>query len=399
MTFRPRLTFSSEPSSPERLLRRLNVLPQASASRKSDVIQNPGFFRTLEQIGIGSNSLVYRCLYTPTNTPFAQKIIPIISPELVSIAEREITTLQTLSHPAILPYFCFFISPHSKTVSIILELMTKGSLADLANIPLPEEFVSYIARQLLSAVIYIHDLKGITHRDIKPANILINDKGEVKLADFGISGLMGVAENIKRSDDKISPTIETLVSAKTFPLHPLDPLSLNCTKKFVFDKSANLFESQTGMLSENFSDESKRRSLGEPKGCEERRRKGRGRVGSPRYQAPEVLAGRDVRFESDIWSLGVTLAEVALGKFPMELGKDESVFEVLERIEKTDNFEFTGNASAEFKDLIGRMIVKEPEKREPAVKLLTHTFIVRYKDIGPALFSHFINSVSNKEKN
>lgn len=45
--------------------------------------------------------------------------------------------------------------------------------------------IKSIAKQLLEGVAYLHRNK-ILHRDIKSANILLNDEGEVKLADFGL---------------------------------------------------------------------------------------------------------------------------------------------------------------------------------------------------------------------
>lgn len=48
---------------------------------------------------------------------------------------------------------------------------------------LPE--IKCIIRQLLEGVCYLHRNK-ILHRDIKSANILLNDEGDVKLADFGL---------------------------------------------------------------------------------------------------------------------------------------------------------------------------------------------------------------------
>lgn len=45
--------------------------------------------------------------------------------------------------------------------------------------------IKCIARQLLEGVNYLHK-RNLLHRDIKSANILVNDQGEVKVADFGL---------------------------------------------------------------------------------------------------------------------------------------------------------------------------------------------------------------------
>uniref|UniRef100_A0A8C2K276 non-specific serine/threonine protein kinase n=1 Tax=Cyprinus carpio TaxID=7962 RepID=A0A8C2K276_CYPCA len=63
-----------------------------------------------------------------------------------------------------------------------------GSLQDIYHVtgPLSEQQIAYVCREMLQGLDYLHGQKKI-HRDIKGANILLNDHGEVKLADFGIS--------------------------------------------------------------------------------------------------------------------------------------------------------------------------------------------------------------------
>ena len=89
---------------------------------------------------------------------------------------------------------------------MILELMDCGSLHDIISfisntVQVTESILLEIAIQIVKGLEYLHTVKKIVHRDIKPANILLNHKGVVKLADFGMAG-------VKFNDDSLRKTAE-----------------------------------------------------------------------------------------------------------------------------------------------------------------------------------------------
>lgn len=75
-------------------------------------------------------------------------------------------------------------------VHIALEYMDAGSLADVIKEvgKVPEIIIGMITVQILRGLDYLHKTMKVIHRDIKPSNILLNKKGQVKIADFGVSG-------------------------------------------------------------------------------------------------------------------------------------------------------------------------------------------------------------------
>jgi serine/threonine protein kinase len=85
----------------------------------------------------------------------------------------------------------------SKTkIFIVLELITGGELFDkIVSVgKLPEETAKFYFMQLLEGVEYCHSL-GVCHRDLKPENLLLDEHGNIKISDFGLSSLyVGDAE-------------------------------------------------------------------------------------------------------------------------------------------------------------------------------------------------------------
>lgn len=109
--------------------------------------------------------------------------------------EREAQVLARLSHPHIVAIYDFGEVEAARTgaESVFYFLMEYVDGQDLAQMlrsrsVAPEEAYG-IARQVCEALQYAHE-EGITHRDIKPGNLLIDRKGRVKVADFGLAKLI-----------------------------------------------------------------------------------------------------------------------------------------------------------------------------------------------------------------
>ena len=69
---------------------------------------------------------------------------------------------------------------------IAMELVEGGTLRSLAGPPMEGEALFSLARQAASALAHAHQ-KGIVHRDIKPENMILTEAGQLKILDFGIA--------------------------------------------------------------------------------------------------------------------------------------------------------------------------------------------------------------------
>lgn len=100
--------------------------------------------------------------------------------------EEEVKLLKNLSHPNIVRYLGTV--REEETLNILLEFVSGGSISSLLGKfgSFPEAVIRMYSKQLLLGLDYLHK-NGIMHRDIKGANILVDNKGCIKLADFGAS--------------------------------------------------------------------------------------------------------------------------------------------------------------------------------------------------------------------
>jgi serine/threonine protein kinase len=152
----------------------------------------------LELLGQGGMGVVYKARQRHLNRLVAVKILPPSVGEDPAFAERftrEAQALARLNHPNIVQIFDFgrtdeffyFVMEYVDGMNL-RALIRDGKLR-------PEEALK-IVPQICEALQFAHD-EGIVHRDIKPENILIDKRGRVKIADFGLAKLLGqVSEDL-----------------------------------------------------------------------------------------------------------------------------------------------------------------------------------------------------------
>ncbi|MDA8746301.1 serine/threonine protein kinase [Rubripirellula amarantea] len=146
----------------------------------------------IELIGAGGMGAVYKARQSGLDRLVALKILPEEFGHDVKFAlrfTREARTLAKLTHPNIVPVFEF--GHVEDTYYFLMEFVDGSTLRDVVKAgQLDPEHALAIVPHLCDALQYAHD-KGIVHRDIKPENILIAVDGSVKIADFGLSRILG----------------------------------------------------------------------------------------------------------------------------------------------------------------------------------------------------------------
>ncbi|XP_055336131.1 calcium/calmodulin-dependent protein kinase kinase 1-like isoform X2 [Paramacrobiotus metropolitanus] len=217
---------------------------------------------------------------------------------------REIDVLRKLDHPNIIQLVEVVDNPTDDNIYIVTELLDQALMDLPTESPFPESEARNYFQEILDGVDYLHSQK-VVHRDLKPDNMLLSKQGRVKIADFGFC-----------------------------------------------EEGGSDTEDSTGTE----SDTSNSDAVNEPEVSAVH--------GTPAFTPPECLrtTNKPVSgYALDMWSLGVTLYALIVGDVPF---KGDSMPQLFKAI-LNDSVEFPADAdiSPELKDLLARLLTKNPKRR------------------------------------
>ncbi|XP_059363220.1 mitogen-activated protein kinase kinase kinase kinase 2-like isoform X1 [Carassius carassius] len=143
-------------------------------------------YEIIQLIGSGTYGEVFKARNIRSSEMAAIKIVKLDPGDDITSIQQEITMMKECKHKNIVAYYGTY--HRNSKLWICMEYCGGGSLQDIYQVtgPLKEKQIAYVCRETLQGLNHLHET-GKIHRDIKGANILLTDRGDVKLADFGVA--------------------------------------------------------------------------------------------------------------------------------------------------------------------------------------------------------------------
>ncbi|CAF2348333.1 unnamed protein product [Rotaria sp. Silwood2] len=301
----------------------VDLTSELTRAKYQEVLQNSGLFhidgedKFIEQkdfvkeylLGSGSCGSVFKMEHKPSKMILAVKVMPRTASNEEN--KRIIMDLDVLVKSYNFPYIvcCLGYFIRQTEVWICMELMAScfDKLLRLIRQPIPESILGKLTFSTVTALSYLKEKHGIIHRDVKPSNILIDENGNIKLCDFGISGV--------------------LIDSRA--------------------KSRN--------------------------------------AGCAAYMSPERINPSnpekpDYDIRADIWSLGISLIELATNTHPYS--NCENDFSVMARIVTEDAPQLPSHLSFSdnFRSFVNKCLIKDYQQRPKYGALVLHPFFIHSKE-------------------
>ena len=160
-----------------------------------------GRYEITQRLARGGMATVYRAVDTRLTRTVAVKVMHVGLGDETEFArkfDREARAAAKLSHPNVVSVFDQGQDregPNSRPY-IVMEYVEGQTLRDMINreAPMPPKRALEIMEPVLAALAIAHNA-GLVHRDVKPENVLISDRGQIKVADFGLAKAVSSQSN------------------------------------------------------------------------------------------------------------------------------------------------------------------------------------------------------------
>src|SRR4030095_12147771 len=186
---------------------RANATPQSKKDPKAfraAPLGEFGGYELLEEIGRGGQGVVFRARQKGLNRTVALKVISLgqwASKAHLTRFRREAEAAASLDHPGIVPIY--EVGERDGSCYFSMKFVEGGQLDEVVRrTPMSIRQAAELIAKVARTVHYAHE-HGILHRDIKPGNILLDEKGEPHLTDFGLARLI-------ESESSVTRTMEVL---------------------------------------------------------------------------------------------------------------------------------------------------------------------------------------------
>ncbi len=260
---------------------------------------------------------------------------------------REARVLSQLEHPHICQIYDYIEGDASDY--LVLEFIDGRNLKHRIDQGIEKSLKLKIAEQIAQVLVVAHE-KGIVHRDLKPSNVMLTDKNEVKVLDFGLARFVKAKSGYKepeKRDEAAPPKVDsdaprnqqdvtlTLPQQNNIPEADSEPLPLVT------------FKTQDGAI-----------------------------MGTPLYMSPEQARGEAATAASDMYSFGLLLQQLFTGQSPYDETVDQTT--ILDLAMKAKTVPLTG-VSADLATFINRLKSPVPAARPSATEALEKIQRIREK--------------------
>ncbi|ORY94573.1 kinase-like domain-containing protein [Syncephalastrum racemosum] len=282
---------------------------------------------------------------------------------------REIAILKKCAHPHVVKLREVIDDPASRKIYMALEYMEGGEIEwrDEDEMPvLSVDEARSVFRDVVSGLDYLH-YQGIIHRDIKPANLLLSSELIVKISDFGVSYFNELlAGDAAQSSNGSCSAIDREL-AETAGTPAFFAPELCCAGDMPLSPTSEGFLVEDHKKDDNTDDDKDREEQ-----LDASHNDSPGRQSQKSHQRPRITKAIDV------WSLGVTLYCFIFGRCPFTAQTEFELFDTIptEPLKFPDPAEIGFDVSDSLKDLLSRLLTKNPDDRITLEQVKHHPWVI-----------------------